>query len=150
MHCTISNGLILYSDTKAITIPEKTPLGGAKVDFFAANIEDAINRGVKRLKANYHTGHAAQWIEFGWIDGGLSSVCVRMPIGALKVVNNCIYYHHKPFICGKESAYPDDPEIFIPFTGDNWRHITLALLTSLEVRKFPEHEIIAAIESPDK
>jgi hypothetical protein len=128
MHVVNSENKTLYYLDTIPVIPQETPFGGVPVSFSGQHITEVLKRGVDRLQEAHRIQQSHFWTEFGWQDGGLTSVAVNDPVGALRIVANeawyCRYRHGV--------RYPNDmPDIRIPFTGDNWNAITRVLFNVL-------------------
>jgi hypothetical protein len=99
--------------------PSCSPLiNGTPVQFTAINIDDVIDRGVKRLESFVTANpHSECWICFGWMDGGLDSIAVELQVGAFRMIEGDVEYSH--------SDNDDHKPMFaIPF-DNNWQQISL-------------------------
>lgn len=102
-----------------VSIPDITPLPmGSPVMFFAPFIDVAIERGILRLKRFVQANPKAEdWVVFGWMDGGLVSKFIGMPIGAFRMIEGDVEFA-EPHIDGKLK-----PCFAIPFERD-WDNIS--------------------------
>jgi hypothetical protein len=75
-------------------IPDITPLPmSAPVLFFAPVIDIAIKRGIARLKTHVQRNpNSGAWVSFGWLDGGLNSNFVNLPIGYFRLINDRVEF----------------------------------------------------------
>lgn len=99
--------------------PSISPLlNCAPVQFTASNIDDVINRGVKRLETFVSANpHSECWVCFGWMDGGLDSIAVELLVGAFRMIEGDVEYMHP----GNDDH---KPMFAIPF-DNNWQQISL-------------------------
>jgi len=108
-----------------VSIPDITPLPmGAPVMFFAPFIDVAIERGVLRLK-RFVQGNpkSNNWVAFGWMDGGLSSNFVSLPLGAFRMFEGDVEF--SSYTNGKYK-----PSFAIPFERD-WEIISFLSKSTL-------------------
>lgn len=110
--------------------PSSTPLpNGIPVTFSANEIDVAIDRGVKRLECFVNANPLSEnWVCFGWIDGGLDSPAVTLPIGALRMIEGDVEYMAN-----------DNPLFAIPFEND-WQRVSF-LMKQVLIKDFEPSDL---------
>jgi hypothetical protein len=95
-------------------------LNGTPVIFSASHIHEVIERGVKRLETFVTANPFSEsWICFGWIDGGLDSIAVELPVGAFRMIEGEVEY----MPVGGDDV---KPMFAIPF-DNNWHQILIVV-----------------------
>ncbi len=122
-----NNQVVLF---KNFHRPSSTPLlNGIPVIFSATEIDVAIDRGVKRLECFVNANPLSEnWVSFGWIDGGLDSPAVTLPIGALRMIEGDVEY-----------MASDNPLFAIPFEND-WVLVSL-LMKQVLIKDFEPSDL---------